>query len=124
MNTTRDDQIYKGAVVILVNEASGSGSELFSGVMQEKGRATVIGRQSCGCVLGISKFRKVKGGGELALSELNYVSPRGQKLEGRGVMPDRQVALTIADLQKNRDLALDEAEGLLRASKTTVTNQD
>jgi carboxyl-terminal processing protease len=121
--TGRDDQAYKGGVVILVNEASGSGSELFSGVMQENGRAFVMGRQSCGCVLGISKFRKVKGGGELAVSELGYVSPRGQRLEGKGVMPDRSVALTIHDLQRNRDLALDEAESYLRASKATVSNQ-
>jgi carboxyl-terminal processing protease len=121
--TSRDDQVYKGSVAILVNEGSGSGSELFAGVMQETGRAAVIGRQSCGCVLGISKFRKVKGGGELAVSELGYVSPRGNKLEGAGVIPDRAVALTIADLQKNRDLALDEAEGFLKASKATVSNQ-
>ncbi|HXG95431.1 MAG TPA: S41 family peptidase [Blastocatellia bacterium] len=121
--TSRDDQIYKGPVAILVNEGSGSGSELFSGVMQEAGRAIVVGRQSCGCVLGISKFRKVKGGGELAVSELGYVSPRGQKFEGAGIKPDRAVALTIADLQHNRDLALDEAEISLRAAKATVSNE-
>ncbi|HWP43768.1 MAG TPA: S41 family peptidase, partial [Blastocatellia bacterium] len=68
--TDDDDLIYRSPVVILMNEASGSGSELFAACMQENNRAVVVGRQSCGCVLGISKFRKVKGGGELAVSEL------------------------------------------------------
>src|SRR6185369_563117 len=35
--TDRDDQIYKGPVMILTNEGSGSGSELFSAAMQENG---------------------------------------------------------------------------------------
>jgi carboxyl-terminal processing protease len=116
--TDKDDLIYSGPLVVLVNESSGSGSELFSGVLQESGRAVVIGRQSCGCVLGISRFKKVKGGGELAVSELKYVSPRGQKLEGTGVIPDKVVAVTISDLQQHRDLVLAEAETLLRAPKT------
>jgi carboxyl-terminal processing protease len=118
--TDRDDLIYQGPVVVLVNEGSGSGSELFTGVMQENGRAIVIGRQSCGCVLGISRFKKVKGGGELAVSELKYVSPQGQKFEGTGVMPDRMVALKISDLQRHRDTALFEAESILRSPKTSV----
>jgi carboxyl-terminal processing protease len=118
--TDRDDLIYQGPLIVLVNESSGSGSELFTGVMQESGRAIVIGRQSCGCVLGISRFKKVKGGGELAVSELKYVSPRGQKLEGTGVIPDKMVALTISDLQRHHDAALTEAESLLRSPKTTM----
>jgi carboxyl-terminal processing protease len=118
--TDRDDLIYQGPIVVLVNEGSGSGSELFTGVMQENGRALVIGRQSCGCVLGISRFKKVKGGGELAVSELKYVSPRGQKLEGTGVMPDKMVAVTISDLQHSRDAILVEAENILRAPKTST----
>jgi carboxyl-terminal processing protease len=122
LNTDSDDQIYKGPVAVLVNEASGSGSELFSGVMQETGRATIVGRQSCGCVLGISKFRKVKGGGELAVSELGYISPRGRRLEGEGVSPNRAVALTIADLQRERDAVIIEAESALRMPKATMNN--
>lgn len=107
------DLIYKNPIAILVNEGSGSGSELFAGVMQEHGRALVVGRQTCGCVLGISEFRKFKGGGELAVSEYGYLSPGGKTFEGAGVIPDKQVDLRIADLQQHRDAALEEAEKLL-----------
>ncbi|HVF91744.1 MAG TPA: S41 family peptidase [Blastocatellia bacterium] len=115
--TGRDeDKTYTGSVVILINEGSGSGSEMFSGVMQENGRALVIGRQSCGCLLGIARFRKVKGGGELAISELGYTSPRGRTLEGAGVTPNGEITLRISDLQRGRDLAVEEAEISLRSS--------
>lgn len=109
-----DDDIYEGRVAVLINEASGSGSEMFAGVLQEKGRAIVVGRQSCGCLLGITKFREVEGGGELAVSELAYLSPMGLRLEGRGVVPDETVALTLADLRLKRDAALEAAERLLQ----------
>ena len=118
--TDRDDQIYKGPVTILMNEGSGSGSELFSAAMQENGRASVVGRQSCGCVLGIPRFRKLKGGSELAVSELKYMSPQGHKIEGTGVTPDRAVPLTLADLRRHRDAALEAAESALRATSATV----
>lgn len=114
--TDDGDQVYKGPVAILVNEGSGSGSELFAGVMQESGRATIVGRRSCGCVLGISKFRKLKGGGELAVSEYGYQSPQGKSFEGTGVIPNKPVDLTISDLQHHRDAALEEAERSLKPS--------
>ena len=115
--TGRDEErAYNGSVVILINEASGSGSEMFSGVLQENGRATVIGRQSCGCLLGIARFRKVKGGGEIAISELGYTSPAGRTLEGAGVMPNGEITLRIADLQRGRDIAVEEAESTLRSA--------
>jgi len=114
LRTDDDDQIYKGPVAILVNEGSGSGSELFAGVMQENGRGVVIGRRSCGCVLGISKFRSMKGKGELAVSEYGYSSPSGKTFEGAGVIPNKTVELKIADLQQHKDSALEEAERSLR----------
>ncbi|HSB08858.1 MAG TPA: S41 family peptidase [Blastocatellia bacterium] len=118
LRTDEDEEVYKGPVAILVNEGSGSGSELFAGVMQETGRAIVIGRQSCGCVRGISKFRKF-GEGELAVSEFGYLSPGGKTYEGVGVTPDKIVELRISDLQQHRDVALEEAERLLR-TKTSM----
>ncbi|HKP11952.1 MAG TPA: S41 family peptidase [Blastocatellia bacterium] len=121
--TDRDDQVYSGPLVILANEGSGSGSELFSAAMQENGRAAVVGRQSCGCVLGIAHFKKLKGGSELAVSELKYVSPQGNKIEGAGVTPNRAVPLTLADLQHRRDAALEAAESTLRSSGANVRTQ-
>ena len=121
LRTDDDDQIYKGPVAILVNEGSGSGSELFAGVMQENRRAVIVGRRSCGCVLGISEFKKLKGGGELAVSEYGYLSPKENTFEGTGVVPDKIVELKISDLQSRRDVALDEAERLLRSKPETRT---
>ena len=118
--TDRDDQVYQGPVVILVNEASGSGSELFSASMQENGRAAVMGRQSCGCVLGISNYKKLKGGSELAVSELKYISPQGHLIEGAGVVPNHPVPLTLADLQHHRDATLEAAEAALQKTGASM----
>lgn len=121
LRTDDDERVYKGPLAILVNEGSGSGSELFAGVMQENGRATVVGRRSCGCVLGISRFRSVKGKGELAVSEYGYRSPKGNTFEGTGVTPNNTVELKIADLQQHRDAALEEAERLLKTKPEART---
>jgi len=110
-------QLYGGPVVILVNEASASGSELFSGAMQEAGRAIVIGQQTCGCLLAAGK-EKLPGGGELTLSIFGYLSPRGRRLEGDGVIPDRVVPLRLSDLRQRRDPALAEAEKVLKEWKS------
>ena len=121
LRTGDDDQVYAGPLAILVNEGSGSGSELFAGVMQESKRATIVGRRSCGCVLGISKYRKLKGGGELAVSEYGYQTPQGKTFEGTGVIPNSPVELTISDLQHHRDAALEEAERVLKTRGETRT---
>ena len=116
LRTDEDEDGFKGPIAILVNEGSGSGSELFAGVMQENGRAVVVGRRSCGCVLGISKFRKF-GGGELAISEYGYLSPGGKTFEGTGVIPEKTVDLKISDLRLRRDGVLEEAEALLKKNQ-------
>ena len=119
----KEGRPYRGALAIIVNESSGSGSEMFAGVLQENRRATIIGHTSCGCLLGIAKFKKLEGGSELAVSELGYVSPNGRKLEGAGVIPDDTVALRIVDLRQNRDLAIQAAETALSHSSTRTVVQ-
>lgn len=105
-------QIYSGPMVILINEGSGSAAELFAAGMQENGRATVVGRQSCGCVLGTVPH-KIRGGGELDISEFAIVTGKNKRLEGVGVVPDVAVPLTLADLRQHRDGALERAEAVL-----------
>jgi carboxyl-terminal processing protease len=110
------DQIYSGPVVILVDARSASSSEVFAAGMQDSKRAKIVGRQSCGCVLGIAKPRVMKGGGVLELSEVLWISPKGRKLEGAGILPDETVAPTLSDLQLKHDPAIETAEKVLRES--------
>ncbi len=106
-------QIYSGPVVILVSEYSASATEVFAAGMQDSGRARLVGSQSCGCVLGITHDRVMKGGGVLEISEVLWFSPKDRKLEGEGVIPDRVAMTTIASLQEKRDPALDEGVRVL-----------
>jgi carboxyl-terminal processing protease len=112
-------QIYAGPVVILMSESSGSAAELFAAGLQDAGRAKIAGGQSCGCVLGITKHRVMKGGGVLEISEILWFSPKGRKLEGEGVIPDKAVALTIASLREKRDVVLDEGVKMLQEMAAT-----
>ncbi len=107
-------QVYSGPVVILVSEYSASATEVFDAGMQDAGRATLVGSQSCGCVLGITHERVMKGGGVLEISEILWFSPKGRKLEGEGVTPDKVAVPTIASLQEKRDVVLEQGEKTLR----------
>lgn len=108
-------QIYKGLVVLLVRGRTASASEIFAGGMQETGRAKIIGTQTCGCVVGIVKARHLKGGSVLEIGEVLWMTPKGRKLEGEGVIPDREAAPTISDLQQKRDVVLEQAVLSLKA---------
>jgi len=119
----RGGQIYSNAVVVLTNEATGSTSELFASAMQEHGRAQVIGTQSCGCVLGVLNHRELRGGGELSISEIGFVTARGRTLEGNGVTPDHSITVTLADLRRGRDAALEEAERRLSSLRNAPAVQ-
>lgn len=105
--------LYDGPLVILVNEASGSGSEIFAAALQESARAIIIGQQTCGCVLAADR-EKLPGGGELSYSVYGYLTARGRRLEGSGVLPDRPVPLKLSDLRERRDAALLEAGKVLQ----------
>lgn len=116
----RGRQLYSGPVAILVDARSASSSELFAAGMQETHRATIIGTQSCGCVLGITKPRTMRGGSVLEVSEVLWFTPQGRKLEGAGVTPDRIVNLSLFDLQRRRDAVLAEADKTLAQMEALV----
>jgi carboxyl-terminal processing protease len=107
-------QVYSAPLVILVSEYSASATEVFSAGMQDSGRAKLVGSPSCGCVLGITHDRVMKGGGVLEISEVLWFSPKDRKLEGEGVIPDRVAGPTVASLQEKRDVVLEEGEKMLR----------
>jgi carboxyl-terminal processing protease len=105
---------YRGEVVVLVDGATGSAAEIFAAVMQDHGRATIIGRRTAGAVLA-SWFYRLPDGGELQLSRLDYIAPKGRRIEATGVKPDIMVPRTLQDLRSGRDRDLEEALRVLRS---------
>lgn len=119
---------YIQPLVILTNQNSASASEVFSATLQDLGRATIIGGRSCGCLLGYMGYADVPGGGQLAYSEMGFITPKGKRVEGEGVTPDVELVLAKADIMLNRDRALEAAVTFLQnktaAKKMAISSTD
>jgi carboxyl-terminal processing protease len=99
-------QLFAGPVVVLVDEGTASTSEIVAASLQERGRARIVGARSCGCALGVLRYRRLPNGAALAISEVGLLSGLGRRIEGEGVVPDVAVPLRLGDLQSGRDAAL------------------
>jgi len=88
---------YEGPLAILVNKQSGSSSELFSGILQKLGRATIIGSPTAGQVMLKSMFNYEDS------SMLLLVTARGHLYDDSvfpfsGLVPDVAVDESKVDL--------------------------
>jgi len=96
-------------LVVLTSENTSSAAEILAAALQAKGRAQVIGSGTCGCVLAIRNRHALPDGGVLDVSEFDYKTAGGVRLEGAGVKPDTVSALTRADIYSRHDRALERA---------------
>lgn len=99
---------FDGPVAILVDELTGSTSEVFAGGMQVIDRARVFGRRSAGIVLP-AVFDRLPNGDVLLHAVADFTTPDGVQLEGRGVLPDDVVEPTRETLLEGRDVVLERA---------------
>ena len=100
-------------LVVLTSENTSSAAEILAATLQAKGRAQVIGSGTCGCVLAIRSRHALPDGGVLDVSEFDYRTAGGVRLEGAGVRPDKLITLTRADIYARNDRALERARDLL-----------
>lgn len=101
-------------IVVLQDEFSASGSELLAAALQENGRATVVGARSFGKGT-VNHARELSNGGAVYVSIARWLTPARHQIEGQGVKPDVEVALTADDIQAQRDVAMQRAVDVLRS---------
>lgn len=99
---------FAGPVAILVDETTGSASEMFAGGMQATGRARVFGETSAGAALPAAT-RSLPNGDGLMYAMGDFTTASGEQLEGVGVVPDVPVPLTREGLLEGGDPALEAA---------------
>src|SRR4029079_9961332 len=90
-------QPFAGPLAILVDSMSGSASECFAGGMQSIDRARIFGQTSMGQALP-ALFDRLPNGDVLIHAYGDFVTSKGTRLEGRGVIPDESIPLDRADL--------------------------
>jgi carboxyl-terminal processing protease len=108
---------YGGALVVLTSARTASAAEIFAAALRDAGRARTLGERTCGCVLAIRARHPLPDGGLLDVSEMDYRTARGVRLEGVGIAPDETVAPTRDDLKRGIDPALLRAVRLLKAGR-------
>jgi carboxyl-terminal processing protease len=99
---------FAGPLAILVDETTGSASEVFAGGLQAVGRARVFGATTVGAVLPAMTTR-LPNGDSLLHAMGDFETAAGTRLEGRGVVPDEAIPLERSDLLAGRDAALEAA---------------
>lgn len=103
-------------LVVLTSESTSSAAEIMAAALQAKRRARVIGTETCGCVLAIRNRHALPDGGLLDVSEFDYRTATGVRLQGLGVRPDQLTPLTRHDLYSRRDPAFEAAKKSLSGS--------
>ncbi len=80
-------------LVVLIDGGSASASEIVAGALQDHRRAIVVGQRSFGKG-SVQTVIPLGPNGAMALTTARYYTPSGRSIQGLGIMPDVEVALT------------------------------
>lgn len=92
-NARPGDMVNGAPIVVLINEGSASASEIVAGALQDRERATLVGRTSFGkgSVQTLIPLRGGRDGG-LRLTTGRYYTPSGRSIQATGIIPDWPIA--------------------------------
>jgi C-terminal processing protease CtpA/Prc len=114
---TRGHDIFKGQLILLVDNGSGSAAELLSRVVQLEKRGTVIGDRTAGAVmrsrghgLELGESSRIIYG--VSVTDADLLMTDGNSLEHTGVVPDKTMLPSGADLREQLDPVLSYAASL------------
>ncbi|MCP4047881.1 MAG: hypothetical protein GY732_18055 [Gammaproteobacteria bacterium] len=101
-------RVYEGPVAVLTDGLTGSSAEFVAVALQEKKRAHIVGTLTKGESLP-AEYVTLPNGDVFLYAVMDFVTGEGKRLEGIGVAPDIEVALTRESLLEERDLVLEAA---------------
>ncbi len=105
------DELHGMPIVVLVNVASASASEIVAGCLQDLKRAIILGEKSFGKG-SVQSILPLEDGSALRLTTAKYYTPSHKVIHEVGITPDIVVPMT--DLE-DRDIQLQRAPGGLES---------
>jgi carboxyl-terminal processing protease len=113
---TTGERIWKGRVVVLIDDSTGGPAEIFAGALQDRGGATTVGEQTVGMGI-VQKLVPTGSGGSLYITVGRYTSPSGKVLGGKGLSPDHSVVVFPGDADDKRDPILERGLEVIRQAE-------
>lgn len=111
--TTGKARITEIPLVVLVNQASASASEIVAGAVQDNNRGVVIGTQTYGKGT-VQELIPFSDNSTLRLTVSKWLTPSGTDIDKEGIKPDILIDFTEEDLEGEVDVQLEKAKEYLR----------
>lgn len=111
--------LIKKPVIILVNGASASASEILSGALKDYQKARIVGTKTFGKGM-VQKIIPMPNETGLNLTIAKYLTPKGKDINKKGISPDIEVRFKPEDIEAKKDVQLESAKLLM--SEITAHN--
>jgi len=98
--------------VVLVNQGSASASEIVAGALRDYSKATLVGEKTFGKG-SVQSLVDFEDGSAVKVTIAKWFTPNGSSINEIGIEPEKKIALTNEDYNKNKDPQLDEALKIL-----------
>lgn len=105
-------------VILLVDGASASASEIFSGAMKDYDKAKLVGTKTYGKGM-VQKIIPMPNETGINLTIAKYLTPKGKDINKLGINPDVNLPLKRADIIQHKDTQLETAKDMLEQMITS-----
>lgn len=116
----KEGNVGEFPMAVLVNGYSASASEIFSGALQDYGRATIVGTQTFGKGI-VQNVLPLGDGSAVKLTVSTYYTPLGRCIHGTGVTPD--VVVELAEELKQLAVIPMESDNQLQQAVSELKKQ-
>ena len=115
---TGNPRLESFKTIVLVNGGSASASEIVSGALRDYKKATLVGEKTYGKG-SVQTIRDLSDGSSMKITIATWMTPNGDFINEKGLLPQVEVKLTNEDFEKDKDPQLQKAVDLIL--KPTVT---
>ena len=115
----KNEDFYKGKVVILINELTQSQAEYTTMAFRTAPQATVIGSTTAAADGNVSNF-SLPGGLNTMITGIGVFYPDGKPTQRVGILPDIEMKPTIAGTRAGRDELLEKAFEVIMGEKRVI----